>query len=102
MNKVNMTLYLTPHWGNRFQEVLSFIPHTQNCIGVDKWHREIGEQRSMEIALPRDRGLFRHIMDAFRHAKVNMVTLIKGVHQALKDFSGWRRNWSGSPLVYMN
>ena len=56
----------------------------------------------MEIALPRDRGLFRHIMDAFRHAKVNMVTLIKGVHQALQDFSGWRRNWSGSPLVYMN
>ena len=34
------------------------IPATQKRISVDKWHRCLGELRSMSLALPGSRGLF--------------------------------------------
>ena len=75
-----------PTLGNRFRDILSTIYHSQKRIGVDKWHRVLGELCSMTIYLPGSRGLSNHMQEALRNVNGNMVTLTKGVHQALEDF----------------
>ena len=55
-------------------------------VGVDKWHRVIGELRSMALALPGARVLFSQIQEAFCHVKGKIVTLSTGIHEALSDF----------------
>ena len=49
VNTVKMTLYLPPHWENRFNEVLAGIPHSQKHIGEDKWYQKLGEILSVAI-----------------------------------------------------
>ena len=53
---------------------------------MDKWHKILGELRSMALALPRARGLFSQMQEALCHVKGKRVTLSLGVHDALDDF----------------
>ena len=61
IDMVNITLYFLPNRDNRFKEILTGIPTNQKCIGVDKWHRVLGDIRSMDIALTGSQGLFIHM-----------------------------------------
>ena len=83
---VNMTITLRPHRVARFKEIVASILHTQHRVGVDKWHRVLGELRSMEIALPGARVLFSQMQEALCPFKGKRVTLSTGVHNALADF----------------
>jgi hypothetical protein len=58
------TLELPPHCHVRLQELLDEIPPTQKRVSVAKWHRILGELRSMTLAIPGARGLFSHIQAA--------------------------------------
>ena len=58
VDSINMTIALPPHYVARLKEIVSSIPRTQYRVGVDKWHRVIGELRSMALALPGARVLF--------------------------------------------
>ena len=62
------------------------IKATQKRIGVDKWHRLLGELLSMTIALPGTRGLFSHTQESLRHMQGKMSALTRGVQQALAEF----------------
>ena len=53
---------------------------------MDKWHKTLGELRSMALALPGDHGLFSQMQEALCHVKGKRVTLSPGVHDALDDF----------------
>ena len=55
-------------------------------MGVDKWHKTLGELRSMALALPGARGLFSQMQDALCHVIDKRVTLSPGVYDALDDF----------------
>ena len=81
-----MTISLPPHRADRFRDILADIPATQKCISVNKWHRCLGELRSMLLALPGLRGLFTQMQEALRHFKGKGVTITQGVHEALADF----------------
>ena len=61
---VNMTIPLPPHRVARLKEIVSAIPRTQWRVGVDKWHKILGEPRSMALALPGYRGLFSQMQEA--------------------------------------
>ena len=82
----NMTLSLPPHQVERLKYILDEIPPTQQRISIDKWHRMMGELRSMTMALPGARGLFSHIQEALSHVKGKRLKLTSGVHNALADF----------------
>ena len=75
-----MTLSSSPHWENRFKDILAGISHIQNHIGMENWHRVIGELQSVAIALPGDRGLFSHMQEALHHMVGKRVVLTRGVH----------------------
>ena len=57
VDSVNMTIALPSHRMARLKEIVSAIPRTQRRVGVDKWHKTLGELRSMSLALPGALGL---------------------------------------------
>jgi hypothetical protein len=91
------TISLPPHRLTRLQEILADIPRKQRRIGVSKWHKVLGELRSMSIALPGSRGLFSHLQTALKHRQGGRVTLTQEVHQAIDDFRWILRNLAERP-----
>ena len=91
------TITLPPHRKQRLQEVLQSIPPDQRRIGITKWHKVLGELRSMSIALPGSRGLFSALQKALQMHKGKRVSLTQDVHQALQDFRWILNNLSERP-----
>ena len=75
-----------PYREAQLKEIVHSIPHTQQRVGIDKWHRVLGKVRSMALALPGARGLFSQIQEVLCHVKGKRVTLYPGVNEALDDF----------------
>ena len=92
-----MTISLPPHCANCFQEILADISATQKRISVDKWHRCLGELRSMLLALPGSRGLFSQMQEALRHVNGKRVTLTRGVHEAFTYFQWLAEDMASRP-----
>jgi hypothetical protein len=86
IDTVTMTIKLPPHRIQRLSEILSSIPVTQKRTSVRKWHKVLGELRSMSLTLPGARNLFSHMQHALSTKLQNRVALNKGVHHALDDF----------------
>ena len=81
-----MPIELPEHRIKRLGEILASILSTQKQIGVKKWHKILGELRSMSLALPGAQNLFSHMQLALVKRLGQRITLKKGVHQALNDF----------------
>ena len=86
IDTVSMTIHLPPHRLERLGEILASIPATQKRTSVKKWHKVLGELRSMSLALPGARNLFSHMQHALSSKLKGRVALNKGVHDALDDF----------------
>ena len=86
IDTVAMTIHLPPHRVERLWEILDSIPRSQKRTSIKKWHKVLGELRSMSIALPGSRNLFGQLQKALSDSKGGRVTLKRGVHQALDDF----------------
>jgi len=86
VDTVNMTIQLPPHRVERLWEILNSIPRRQKRTTVKKWHKVLGELRSMAIALPGSRSMFGRLQNALKLDGTSRIALNKGVHQALDDF----------------
>lgn len=86
VDTVNMTIHLPPHRIERLWEILDSIPSSQKRTSVKKWHKVLGELRSMSLALPGSRHMFGRLQNALSLQTKARVALKKGVHQALEDF----------------
>lgn len=86
IDTVNMTIQLPPHRVERLAEILDSIPTHQRRTSVKKWHKVLGELRSMSLALPGSRNIFSTMQNALSQSKGARVALNKGVHDALEDF----------------
>ena len=92
-----MTIHLPQHRQERLAEILASIPPTQKRIGIKKWHKILGELRSMSIALPGSRFLFSQMQHALTTRNGGRVALKKGVHQAVEDLSWMLQDISNRP-----
>ena len=97
IDTVALTISLPQRRVDRLTEILNSIPLSQKRISVDKWHKVLGELRSMSIALPGSRGLFSHMQEALRHVSGKRLNLNKGIHQALQDFRWLLRDIAERP-----
>ena len=97
IDTVNMTIALPPHSEARLGEILSEIPKTQKRISVKKWHKVLGELRSMPLALPGSHHLFSHMQEALTSKIGAQINLKKGVHQALDDLRWLLRDVAVQP-----
>jgi hypothetical protein len=86
-----MTLSLPAHRADRLLEILDDIKPGQRRISEKKWHKSLGELRSMSLALPGSRGLFSLLQEAFRHKTNNQVPLTPQLHTFLANFR-WMYN----------
>jgi hypothetical protein len=94
LDTVASTLELPPHRRERLQELLDEVPLTQKRISVAKWHRVLGELRSMALAIPGARGLFSHLQAALRTADTTRrIRASRHVHATMEDF-----RWLASTL----
>ena len=87
INTSTMTIHLPEHRVERLGEILASIPATQKRLSLKKWHKMIGELRSMSLALPGARNMFSVMQHALSSCKKTRVALTKGVHQAIQDFT---------------
>ena len=97
LDTVNMTIELPPHRIERLQEILHSIPKTQRRVSVKKWHKILGELRSMSIALPGARGLFSHLQQALATTTKHRLNLHQGVHDDLELFQHLHDSISSRP-----
>ena len=97
VDSVAMTISLPQHRQERLAEILASIPTTQRRISTKKWHKVLGELRSMSIALPGARHLFSHMQSALQTEKGGRIALRHGVHQALEDFRWIAKDISSRP-----
>ena len=86
IDTVTQTIHLPSHRVERLAELLASIPPTQKRTSIRKWHRILGELRSMSLALPGSRHLFSHMQHALLQRKKGRISLRKGVHDAVADF----------------
>ena len=86
IDTVNMTIHLPDRRVERLGEILASIPVSQRRTSVKKWHKVLGELRSMSLALPGSRNLFSTMQNALSTKKGGRVALHKGVHHAIDDF----------------
>ena len=80
------TIHLPPHRIERLNDILSSIPPSQKRISEKRWHKILGELRSMSLALPGAKHLFSQMQLALSTKSKRRITLKKGVHQAVIDF----------------
>ena len=82
-----MTIHLPQRRVDRLEEILESIPRSQRRTSLKKWHKVLGELRSMTLAIPGARGLFSELQHAFKdRPAAHRLKLSKGVHDALDDF----------------
>ena len=97
INTARLTIHLPEHRQKRLAEILASIPPTQKRTSVKKWHKVLGELRSMSIALPGSRNLFSQMQHALTTKLGHRISLKKGVHQAIKDFKWILKDISSRP-----
>jgi hypothetical protein len=97
IDSVAMTLPMPPRRLARLSELLAEIPRSQKRLSIKKWHRLLGELRSMSIALPKARGLFSQLHVAGRTEEQGRVRLHLGFHDTLDDFRWLQRDLAHRP-----
>lgn len=97
IDSANKTIHLPQHRIDRLFEILDSIPPTQKRTSVKKWHKILGELRSMSLALPGSRNIFSLMQHALSQKQKGRLSLSKGVHQTLHDFRWMANDISNRP-----
>ena len=97
IDTINMTIHLPSHRVDRLADILASVPVTQKRTSVKKWHKLLGELRSMSLALPGSRNIFSTMQNALSLSSGCRVALKKGVHDALNDFRWMHSNIASRP-----
>ena len=97
LDTVGSTISLPQHRQERLAEILASIPKHQKRTSIKKWHKVLGELRSMSLALPGARSLFSFMQHALGSNRDGRIALAKGVHDALDDFRWLHKSISSRP-----
>jgi hypothetical protein len=85
INTAQGTLELPPHRRQRLAAIFDEV-RGQSRMALSKWHKILGELRSMSIGVPGSKGLFSTLQAAFRHTEQNRVRITPAMHDQLADF----------------
>jgi hypothetical protein len=97
VDSVTLTLNLPPRRLQRLADLLASIPAQQQRLALARWHKLLGELRSMALALPGARGLFSHLQAAIHSRRGNRLRLTQAFHHALNDFRWLHSNLRKRP-----
>ena len=79
------TLELPEHRQLRLIEIFDYL-RGRRRVGISKWHKILGELRSMALGIPGSRGFFGALQCGLRYADKHRVSLTKEIRDQLADF----------------
>jgi hypothetical protein len=85
INTVDGTLELPPHRRQRLTEIFAEVKG-QSRLALSKWHKILGELRSMSIGVPGSKGLFSTLQTALQHTEENRIRITPEMRDQLADF----------------
>jgi hypothetical protein len=96
VDSIAQTISLPSHRSERLLTILEEVQGRRR-VSTRKWHRLLGELRSMCLALPGGRGLFSHLQFALRTADNKRVRLTPSVQHAVADWLILARSVASRP-----
>jgi hypothetical protein len=97
VDSVAQTLNLPAHRLARLREVLTWLEPPRKRLAIRRWHRLLGELRSMSPALPGTRGLFSVPQEALSRGNKHRVRLNQHVYHTAADFKALVDSLSARP-----
>jgi hypothetical protein len=79
------TLELPPHRRQRLADIFDEV-RGQTRLALSKWHKILGELRSMAIGVPGSKGLFSTLQAALQHTEENRIRITSEMRDQLADF----------------
>jgi hypothetical protein len=79
------TLELPPHRRQRLAAIFDEVKG-QTRMALSKWHKILGELRSMAIGVPGSKGLFSTLQAALQHTETNRIRITPEMRDQLADF----------------
>jgi hypothetical protein len=89
IDTVQATVTLPPHRIERLHTIIHSISPSQRRVSLQKWHKILGELRSMSLAIPGARGLFSHLQAALqaRNLDKGRIRVSANIRANLQDFA---------------
>jgi hypothetical protein len=92
INMVAMTIMLPPHRVACLEEIINAFLAMQRQTSMKRWHKTLGELRSMSLTLLGSCNIFSSVQNAMSSQSKGCIALGKGVHDALDNF--WWMHWN--------
>lgn len=86
MDTDSLSLHLPPHRLDWLREVLSWLLPPRKQLSIARWHKVLGELRSMSPALPGTRGLFSVLQAALQHTERHRERITRRIYDLANDF----------------
>ena len=96
IDTIRSTLELPPHRIQRLHDIFEYL-RDRSRVSIKKWHKILGELRSMAIGIPGSRGLFSALQHGFRHTDRYRISLNENIRDALADFEWLARDLAHRP-----
>jgi hypothetical protein len=84
IDTLNQTIELPPHRIARLQEIFDSLRGAKR-VAVKKWHKVLGELRSMVLAIPGGQGLFSTLQAGFQHTDRHRIKIDRPIREYLDD-----------------
>lgn len=97
VDTIQETIELPARRLQRLQTILQELPRSKTRVATQKWHKVIGELRSMTLAVPGLRGMFSLLQEAFRHEHKRRIRLSPALHDFLDDIRWIVQDLSNRP-----
>lgn len=85
LDSAKQTIELPPHRLARLYAILDDLVPSKKRIATKRWHKVLGELRSMVLAIPGLKGMFSLLQEAFRHENAGRIRLSSALHEFLAD-----------------
>jgi hypothetical protein len=93
---VHQTLQLPAHQYTRLCTIFDELRGAKR-VAIRKWHKVLGELRSMVVAIPGGRGLFSTLQTGFSHSDRHRVRIDADMRAQLDDFEALARDLHHRP-----
>ena len=86
VDTVKGIITLPEHCCERLLEIFECLRHRRG-VTLGKWHKTLGELRSMSLGIPGSKGLFSLLQTDITHSKANQMHLTSAMKAHLQDFN---------------
>ena len=99
LDTIHHTISLPPHRAQRLLHIFDEL-RDRHRVSVKKWHRVLGELRSMVLAIPGGKGLFSTLQHGLKFSDKHRVRLSPSIRSHLDDFESLAQSLAARPTHF--